>query len=165
MQHRRGYRKLCCFFKFLKDQSLKYIFNVIPKLTRPYSTRDVNNIPHFKVKHSFFKNTQSLLAEINWMDTEIPNAPPILSKVCKIYHKQHIQLPQLKRCQIYNNVTAWAFTFMKISLKITSKINGIHFALLVATLKIHLTFSSTVQISSIKETVFSIKLLILMVIF
>ena len=44
------------FNKILKDQSPKYIFNIIPKLTRPYSTSNENNIPHFKVKNSFFKN-------------------------------------------------------------------------------------------------------------
>ena len=35
LQHRRWYRKLCCFYKILKDQSPKYLFNIIPKLTRP----------------------------------------------------------------------------------------------------------------------------------
>ena len=56
LQHRRWYRKLCCFYKILKDQSPKYLFNIIPKLNRPYPTSNVNNVPHFKVKHSFFKN-------------------------------------------------------------------------------------------------------------
>ena len=39
LQHRRWYRKLCCFYKILKDQSPKYLFNIIPKLTRPYKER------------------------------------------------------------------------------------------------------------------------------
>ena len=62
------YKRQCCFCKILKDQSPKYIFNIIPNLTRPFSTRNTNNIPHFKVKHSFFKNTffhESLLDGIN----------------------------------------------------------------------------------------------------
>ena len=50
VQYRKWYRKLCCFYKILKDQSPKYLFNIIPKLTRPQS----NNIPHFKIKNSFF---------------------------------------------------------------------------------------------------------------
>ena len=40
-----------------------------PKLTRPYSTRNANNITHFKVKRNFFKNTffsQLSLNETNW---------------------------------------------------------------------------------------------------
>ena len=42
LQHRRWYRKLCCFYKILKGQSSKYFFNIIPKLNRPYPTRNVN---------------------------------------------------------------------------------------------------------------------------
>ena len=57
LQHRQWYRKRYCFYKILKDQSPKYIFNIIPKLNRPYSTRNANSIPHFKVKHSTFKYT------------------------------------------------------------------------------------------------------------
>ena len=66
MQHRRWCRKLCCFYKILKDQSPKYFFSIIPKLTRPYSTRNANNISHFKVKYSFFKNTFFSSVIIEW---------------------------------------------------------------------------------------------------
>ena len=68
LQHRRWYRKLCCFYKILKDRSPKYIFNIIPELTKPYSTI-LLYIPHFKVKHGFFKITffrQSSLNGLNW---------------------------------------------------------------------------------------------------
>ena len=40
LQHRRWYGKFCCFYKILKDQSPKYLFNIIPKLTRPDPTRN-----------------------------------------------------------------------------------------------------------------------------
>ena len=51
----------------------------IPKLTRPYSTRNLNNFPHFKVKHSFFKNTffPSVIIEWNKLDPEIQKAPSL----------------------------------------------------------------------------------------
>ena len=77
LQHRRWYRKLCCFYKILKDQSPKYLFNIIPKLNRPYPTRNANNVPHFKVKHSFFKNNSfpSVIIEWNRLDPEIQNGP------------------------------------------------------------------------------------------
>ena len=76
LQHKRWYRKLCCFYKILKDQSPKHLFNIIPKLSKPYSTRNANNIPHFEVKHSFFKNTFYPLVIIEWnkLDPEIQNA-------------------------------------------------------------------------------------------
>ena len=54
----------------------KIFLNIIPKLTRPYSTRNANNIPHFKVKHSFFKNT-FFPFEWNKLDPEIQNAPSL----------------------------------------------------------------------------------------
>ena len=77
LQHRRRYRKLYCFYEILKDQSPKYLFNIIPKLNRPYPRRNANDIPHFKVKHSFLKNTffMSVIIEWNKLDPEIQNAP------------------------------------------------------------------------------------------
>ena len=39
LKHRRWYKKLYCFYTILKDQSPKHLFNIIPKLTRPYSKK------------------------------------------------------------------------------------------------------------------------------
>ena len=52
------------------------MLNIIPKLNRPYSTRNANNIPHFKVKHRLSKNTffPSVIIEWNKLDPEIQNA-------------------------------------------------------------------------------------------
>ena len=50
----RWYRKLRCFFKIFGNQSPKYLFNIILTSVSPYSTRNANNIPQFKVKHDFF---------------------------------------------------------------------------------------------------------------
>ena len=63
----------------MKDQFPKYLSNIIPKLNRPYTARNANNIPHFKVKHSFFKNTffPSVIIEWNKLDPEIQNAPSL----------------------------------------------------------------------------------------
>ena len=63
----------------MKDQFSKYIFNIIPNLTRPFSIRNTDNIPHFKVKHSFFKNTSFLLVIIGWnkRDLQFQNAPSL----------------------------------------------------------------------------------------
>ena len=58
---------------------MKYLFNIIPKLSRPYSTKNANNFFHFKVKHSFFKNTflPSVIIEWNKLDSEIQNTPSL----------------------------------------------------------------------------------------
>ena len=63
----------------MKDQSPKYLFKIIAKLNKPYSTRNVNHIPHFKIKHSFIKNTfyPSVIIEWNKLDPEIQNAPSL----------------------------------------------------------------------------------------
>ena len=77
---RRGWcRKLCCFYKDFKDQPPKYLFNIIPKLTRPYFTRNANNITHFKVTHSFLKSTFFAPVIIDWnkLDPEIQNPPSL----------------------------------------------------------------------------------------
>ena len=78
-QHRRWYRKLCCFYKTFKDQSQKCLLNIMLKLTRPCSTRSTNNIPHFEVKHSFFKKPlfPSVIIDWNKLDPEIQNAPSL----------------------------------------------------------------------------------------
>ena len=60
LQKRRWYRKLCCFCKTFRNQSSKYLFNIIPTSVRPYNTRNANNIPQFKVKHIFFQNSMFL---------------------------------------------------------------------------------------------------------
>ena len=63
----------------MKDQSPKYLVNLFPKFDRPYPTRNANNIPHFKIKHSFFKTTffPSVIIEWNKLDPEIQNAPSL----------------------------------------------------------------------------------------
>ena len=39
LQQRRWYRKLCCFYKILKSQSLKYLYSIMPTLNITYRTR------------------------------------------------------------------------------------------------------------------------------
>ena len=50
---KRWYRKLCCFYKFYKSHSPKYLFNIIPVTVSRYNTRNTNNIPQFIVKLFF----------------------------------------------------------------------------------------------------------------
>ena len=52
----KWYRKLCCFFKIFRNQSRKYLFNLIPTSVGPYNTRNADNIYSFKVKYKFFQN-------------------------------------------------------------------------------------------------------------
>ena len=76
LEKRRWYRKLCCFFKIFRNQSRKYIFNIIPTSVRPCNTKNATNIPQFKVKHNFFRNSfsASVVTEWNTLDQNIRNS-------------------------------------------------------------------------------------------
>ena len=76
LEKRRWCRKLFCFYKIFRSQSPQYIFNIIPTFVRPYNTRNANNIPQFKVKHNFFKNSffPSVVIEWNKLDLNIRNS-------------------------------------------------------------------------------------------
>ena len=56
---RRRLRKLCLFYKLIKEQSPAYLFQLIPKIKTHYTTRNVqkSQIPFFKTKTKSFKNT------------------------------------------------------------------------------------------------------------
>ena len=75
-EKRRWYRKQCYFFKVFRNQSPKYLFNVIPTSVRPCNTGNANNIPHFKVKNIFFPNSFFLSAVVEWnkLDQNICNS-------------------------------------------------------------------------------------------
>ena len=76
LKKRRWYRKLCCFYKVYKSHSPKYLFNIIPVTVSRYNTRNTNNIPQFKVKHNFFRNSFFPSAVIEWnkLDLNIRNS-------------------------------------------------------------------------------------------
>ena len=76
LEKKRWYRKLCCFYKVYKSHSPKYIFNFIPVTMSTYNTRNTNNIPQFKVKHNFFRNSFFPSAVIEWnkLDLNIRNS-------------------------------------------------------------------------------------------
>ena len=52
-------RKLCLFYKLIKEQSPAYLFQLIPKIKTHYTTRNVqkSQTPFFKTKTKSLKNT------------------------------------------------------------------------------------------------------------
>ena len=131
LQHRRWYRKLCCFYTISKGQSPKKPFNIIPKLTRPLSARNANNIPHFKVKYSFFKNTffPSVIIEQNKLDPEIQDAPSLnifkknILKFISSTANNMFGCHNLKVIKYLTRLRLGLSHLMSISSKITSKIH------------------------------------------
>ena len=75
LQQLRWYRKIFCFYKILKSQSLNYLYSIIPIHNMSYRTRQCNKIQAINVKHDFFKNTffSSTIIEWNKLDWEIKN--------------------------------------------------------------------------------------------
>ena len=57
LQQRRWYRKLCCFYKNIKNESPRYLFNIILTRNPFYITRNHTNIPLFKSNHIFLRNS------------------------------------------------------------------------------------------------------------
>ena len=45
LQQRRWYRKLCCLFKIIKNQSPSYLFQLVPSPNIRYFSRNSENIP------------------------------------------------------------------------------------------------------------------------
>ena len=48
LQNKRWFRKLCQFYKILKNKSRRYRFNIIPTKSRVHNTRYCDNIPLLK---------------------------------------------------------------------------------------------------------------------
>ena len=65
LHQRRWFHKLCTFYKIHKNQSLRYLYNLIPLQTISRIARSSNNIPGFHFKHNFFKKCFSVLQLLN----------------------------------------------------------------------------------------------------
>ena len=71
----RWFRKLCFFFKVLKNKSLGYLFRIIPQRSSSYSTGNSDEIPLFKIKHNIYKYLffPSTTTEGNNLDQDLRN--------------------------------------------------------------------------------------------
>ena len=47
----------CCLFKIINNQSRSYLFQLVPSPNIRYFARNSENIPHFRTKQDFFKNS------------------------------------------------------------------------------------------------------------
>ena len=60
LHQRRWYRKFCLFYKIVKNQFPKYLFELRPTARQAYMTRCKKSIPLLNVKHDYFKILSSL---------------------------------------------------------------------------------------------------------
>ena len=79
LKQRRWYRKLCCLFKLIKNQSPSYLFQLVASPNTKYFARNSENTPQLRAKQHFFKNSlfPSALKELNNLGPEIRKSKSI----------------------------------------------------------------------------------------
>ena len=87
------------FFKLIKNKSPKYLFNNIPTVRSTCRTRNIDNIPQFNVRHTFFRNSYfpSIVTEWNNLDKSIRN-----SESFSIFKKNILQFIRPSPNSIFN---------------------------------------------------------------
>ena len=83
----------------LNKQTPTYLLNVIPVSSRSYFTRNVENVPSFKVRHDFFKNFffPSTAIEWNKIDKNIRK-----SESLNIFKKSILKFIRPSQNRVYN---------------------------------------------------------------
>ena len=76
-----GTESFLFFNKVLKNQHPEYLFHLIPVRRASYKTRNVPNLPIFKSKHNFSKNSffPSTISEWNKLDPSLCNSESFLT--------------------------------------------------------------------------------------
>ena len=76
LQQRHWCRKLCSFYKILRNENPHYLFNIIPIRNSSNITRNHANITLFKTNHNFFKNSffPSTIIKRNSSDPNLKNS-------------------------------------------------------------------------------------------
>ena len=76
LQLHRWFKKLPSFYKLFNNEHPRYVFKLIPSRVSSYVTRNIYNIPFFKTRHTFFKNSflPSTIIEWNKLGHNIKNS-------------------------------------------------------------------------------------------
>ena len=99
LEQQRWYRKLCYFFKLIKNQSHKHIFNNIATVRSTYRTRNIDIIPRFNVRHTFSRISYfpSIVTAWNNLEKSIRN-----SESFSIFKKNILQFIRPSPNDIFN---------------------------------------------------------------
>ena len=118
LKSRRWLRKLYLFYQILHSKSPSYLFKLIPENDKPYGSQSAlnNQIPFFKVKTTFLKNSffPAVLPEWNNFDISIQN-----SSSCRIFKNliQKFIRPEPNRVSSTQNFEAFKLlTRMRLGL-------------------------------------------------
>ena len=66
LQLYRCFRNLSCFYKLFNSEHPHYLYKLIPSRSSSYVTRNIHNIPFFKTRHTFLKNSFFPSTIIEW---------------------------------------------------------------------------------------------------
>ena len=107
LQLRRWYRKLGMLYKIYKSKSPQYIFKLIPEKTPAYATRNVDNIPCFKIRHNFFKNSffPSTIIKWNKLDPTLWNSKSFVDLKDSILKFIRPSASNVFNCNNYKGIT------------------------------------------------------------
>ena len=101
LKSRRWLRKLCLFYKLIKEQSPAYLFQLIPENKTRHTTRSVqqSQIPFLKTKINFFKNSffPAVILEWNKLDVNIRN-----SASCNVFKRVILKFTRPEPNQVFN---------------------------------------------------------------
>ena len=99
LEQQRWYRKLCYFFKLIKNQSHKHIFNNIATVRSTYRTRNIDIIPRFNIRHTFSRISYfpSIVTAWNNLEKSIRN-----SESFSIFKKNILQFIRPSPNDIFN---------------------------------------------------------------
>ena len=99
LRKRRWHGKLCYFFKIFKGQSPKYLFRILPSVSKAYNARTNDKVSLFSGKHNFFINSfvPSTVIEWNKFDLKIRN-----SKTFSTFKKSILKFIRTSSNSVFN---------------------------------------------------------------
>ena len=101
LKSRRWLRKLCSFYKLIKEKSPAYLFQLILENKTPYTTRNAqkSQFPFLKTKTNFFKSSfvPAVMLEWNKIDVNIHN-----STSCNVFKKVILKFIRPEPNQVFN---------------------------------------------------------------
>ena len=101
LKSRRSLRKLCVFYKAIKEKPPAYLFQLIPENNTTYATGSVqkSQITFFKTKANFFKNSffPAIILEWNKRDVNIRN-----SAYCNVFKRVILKFIRPEPNQVFD---------------------------------------------------------------
>ena len=101
-------RKLCLFYKLIKEKSLAYLFQLIPENNTPYTTKcSKKSNSFFQDKDNLFQNSFSSAVITEWINVNICN-----SASCNVFSKVILNIVRPEPNQVFNVESSKGLKFL-----------------------------------------------------